>query len=172
MISETVLQIAATSPNCSRAPVTSSPTQRPSPRSPAYAANPARRWLGLVVVLLVASGGCAEAPLPGQEPRSQDCLRGLSLDQLGEQLQRCDRLVASQPNQPGPLNDRSLVRSLAGDEAGACQDIDAAKRLLARQPRDPENDVLMDELNRRQAICKAPRRAPAPPTSPPSTGAP
>lgn len=152
--------------------MTSSPTPRPSPHAPDYAANPSRHWLGLMVALLVASGGCAEAPLPGQEPRSHDCLRGLSLDQLDEQLQRCDRLVASLPNQPGPLNDRSLVRSLAGDEAGACQDIEAAMRLLARQPRDPETVLLMGDLKRRQAICKAPRRAPIPPTSPPSTGAP
>lgn len=120
---------------------------------------------------LLITGGCAEAPLPGQQLRSDDCLRGFSLERLPEQLKRCDQVVAAFPNQPGPRNDRYLLRSLAGDEAGACQDIQAARRWLQQPSDTPSDDQLASDLDRRQALCSAPRRAPGP-TSPASTGAP
>jgi hypothetical protein len=119
----------------------------------------------------MTASGCAEAPLPGQQLRSDDCLRGLSLERLSAQLQRCDQVVAAFPDQAGPLNDRYLLRSLAGKEVGACQDIQAAKRLLARPSGQPRDTQLVSDLERRQALCTAPRRAPGP-TSPASTGAP
>lgn len=124
-------------------------------------------------------GGCAEAPLPGRQLRVDDCLRGLQLNQLDQQLEACDRVVAAFPLQPGPLNDRYLLRSLAGDDLGACRDIAAAVKLAPRQPASPELDQLRDELRLRQSICQAPLRAPATPqpgppapTSAPSDPAP
>lgn len=124
-------------------------------------------------------GGCAEAPLPGRQLRVDDCLKGLQLSQLGPQLQRCDQVVAAFPSQPGPLNDRYLLRSLAGDDAGACRDIAAARKLATRLPASADNDQLRSELKLRESICLAPVRAPATPepaakspTSAPSAPAP
>lgn len=142
-----------------------STSQRPSPTP--------QRHLTLLAggLALLITGGCAEAPLPGQQLRSDDCLRGFSLERLPDQLKRCDQVVAAFPAQPGPRNDRYLLRSLAGDEAGACQDIQAARRLLQQPSSAPRNNQLAGDLDRRQALCSAPRRAPGP-TSPASTGAP
>ena len=50
--------------------------------------------------------GCSEEPLPEAPMRSDDCLRYIKLDQLGEQLKRCARVVAAFPSQPAHLNDR------------------------------------------------------------------
>lgn len=94
--------------------------------------------------------------------------------QLDQQVQRCSQVVAAFPTQPGPLNDRYLLRSLAGDDAGACRDMAAALRLSRQLPSTPDNDQLRSELNLRQAICQAPVRAPGnrPSTSAPSAPAP
>lgn len=122
----------------------------------------------------LVGGGCAETPLPQRQLRADDCLRGLQLNQLEPQLRHCDAVVAAFPSQPGPLNDRYLLRSLGGDDAGACSDIAAATQLAARLPVNPENDQLRSELKLRQSICQAPVRAPATPapTSAPSAPAP
>lgn len=121
-----------------------------------------------------ALAGCAEAPLPQRQTRPDDCLRGFQLDQLDGQLQRCNTVVAAFPQRPEPLNDRYLLRSLAGDDAGACADVAAALKLAARLPKNADNDQLGNELQLRQSICQSPARAPATPapTSAPSTPAP
>lgn len=108
-------------------------------------------------------GGCSEAPLPQRQLRADDCLRGLQLNRLDAQLRRCNQVVAAFPNQPGPLNDRYLLRSLAGDDDGACSDIAAAMPLAARLPSNAENDQLRSELKLRQSICLAPTSAPSAP---------
>jgi hypothetical protein len=119
-------------------------------------------------------GGCSEAPLPQRQLRADDCLRGLQLNRLDAQLRHCNQVVAAFPNQPGPLNDRYLLRSLAGDDDGACSDIATAMPLAARLPSNPENDELRSELKLRQSICRSPERAVASPTptSAPSNPAP
>ena len=100
--------------------------------------------------------GCSEEPLPEAPMRSDDCLRDIKLDQLGEQLKRCDRVVAAFPTNPAPLNDRYLVRSLSGpdQERAACADIRRATA-LARQAKPGSLDPqLRTDLNLRLSLCQ------------------
>jgi hypothetical protein len=124
------------------------------------------------MALLVGLSGCAEAPLPETGPRSDDCLRDLQLKDLQDQIKRCNAVVAAFPDLPGPLNDRCLLRSLAGDDRGACSDIDAALRLAAARPGSAADRELLEELKLRQTICRAPQRAVSPPTNARSAPAP
>lgn len=138
-------------------------------------ARPAAQALLIALVGTgLVGGGCGEAPLPQRQLRTDDCLRGLQLNRLEAQLQRCNQVVAAFPSQPGPRNDRYLLRSLAGDDVGACNDIATAIPLAAKLPTNPENDQLRSELKLRQSICQAPERAVAAPTptSAPSAPAP
>jgi hypothetical protein len=73
------------------------------------------------VALLCVS--CAEAPLPKQGIRRDDCLRELSLANLSERLKGCHAVVAAFPRDPAPLNDRYLLHSLAGDDRSACAEL-------------------------------------------------
>ena len=100
--------------------------------------------------------GCREEPLPEAPMRSDDCLRDIKLDQLGEQLKRCDRVVAAFPTNPVPLNDRYLLRSLSGpdQERAACADVRRATA-LARQAKPGSLDPqLQTDLTLRLALCQ------------------
>ena len=100
--------------------------------------------------------GCREEPLPEAPMRSDDCLRDIRLDQVGEQLKRCDRVVAAFPTNPAPLNDRYLLRSLMGphQEREACADIRRATA-LARQAKPGNLDAqLRTDLSLRLALCQ------------------
>jgi len=104
--------------------------------------------------------GCSEEPLPEAPIRSDDCLRDIKLDQLGEQLKRCDRVVAAFPTNPAPLNDRYLLRSLTGpdQEPAACADIRRANA-LARQAKPGSLDPqLRTDLTLRLALCQEPAK--------------
>jgi len=140
------------------------PATKPGLRAANASGN---RWslasLLLGGLIAAAMTGCGEAPLPEPQARQDDCLRGLQLAQLASHLKRCDAVVAAFPQQPEPLNDRYLLRSLAGDDRGACADIAAGLKLAARLPANPANDQLRSELQLRQSICQAPERAPSPP---------
>jgi hypothetical protein len=92
--------------------------------------------------------------------RSDDCLRDIKLDQLGEQLKRCDQVVAAFPTNPAPLNDRYLLRSLTGpdQERAACADIRRATA-LARQAKPGSLDPqLRTDLSLRLALCQEPAK--------------
>ena len=101
--------------------------------------------------------------------RSDDCLRDIRLDQVGEQLKRCDRVVAAFPTNPAPLNDRYLLRSLTGpdQERAACADIRRAT-VLARQAKPGSLDAqLQTDLTLRLALCQdAAKPAPEPTAKP------
>lgn len=131
-----------------------------------------RSWL-FTALALGALGffvsGCREEPLPEAPMRSDDCLRDIKLDQLGEQLKRCDRVVATFPTNPAPLNDRYLLRSLSGpdQERAACADIRRATA-LARQAKPGSLDPqLKTDLSLRLALCQdAAKPAPEPTAKP------
>ena len=118
-----------------------------------------RSWVFAALALgalgfLVA--GCSEEPLAEAPMRSDDCLRDIRLDQVGEQLKRCDRVVAAFPTNPAPLNDRYLLRSLTGpdQERAACADIRRATA-LARQAKPGSLDPqLRTDLTLRLALCQ------------------
>lgn len=110
----------------------------------------------LLAGLLSLVSGCAEAPLPGRQLRSDDCLRGLQVDRLQAQIRHCDTVVAAFPERPGPLSDRSLLHVLAGDEAAACRDVETATRLLALQPASSELEAIAEDLRVRRATCAQP----------------
>jgi len=118
-----------------------------------------RSWVFAALALgamgfLVA--GCSEEPLPEAPIRSDDCLRDIKLDQLGEQLKRCDRVVAAFPTNPAPLNDRYLLRSLSGpdQERAACADIRRATALAGQAKPGSLDTQLRTDLNLRLALCQ------------------
>ena len=104
--------------------------------------------------LLLLAGCCAEAPLPQRQVRSDDCLQTVQLDQLAEQIRRCDAVVATFPTNPAPLNDRYLLHSLAGNEAAACADINRAAVLASAMPPTSLDPQLRTDLNLRQQLCQ------------------
>ncbi len=104
--------------------------------------------------LLLLAGGCAEEPLPQRQVRSDDCLQTVQLDQLTEQIGRCDAVVAAFPTNPSPLNDRYLLHSLAGNEAAACADSKRAAALARSKPTASLDPQLRTDLNLRQQLCR------------------
>ena len=110
--------------------------------------------LAALAGLLLLAGGCAEEPLPQRQVRSDDCLQTVQLDQLKEQIRRCDAVVAAFPTNPGPLNDRYLLHSLAGNEAAACADINRAAALARSKPPASLDPQLRTDLNLRQQLCR------------------
>jgi hypothetical protein len=127
---------------------------------------PRRRFRGSLAALtgLLLAGGCAEAPLPQRQLRSDDCLQNVQLNQLAEQIRRCDAVVAAFPHNPAPLNERYLLHSLAGNEVAACADIARAAALARTKPAGSLDPQLRTELKLRQELCREPaarRRAQA-----------
>lgn len=110
--------------------------------------------LAALAGLLLLAGGCAEEPLPQRQVRSDDCLQTVQLDQLTEQIRRCDAVVAAFPTNPGPLNDRYLLHSLAGNEAAACADINRAAALARSKSPASLGPQLRTDLNLRQQLCR------------------
>ena len=106
--------------------------------------------------------GCSEEPLPQAPMRSDDCLREVNLNDLGQQLKRCDQVVAAFPRNPAPLNDRYLLRSLAGpeQEAAACADIRRATALARHIPPGRLDPQLRTDLALRLALCQKPVQPP------------
>ena len=104
--------------------------------------------------LLLLASSCAEEPLPQRQVRSDDCLQTVQLDQLTEQIRSCDAVVAAFPTNPGPLNDRYLLHSLAGNEAAACADINRAAALARSKPPASLDPQLRTDLNLRQQLCR------------------
>lgn len=120
----------------------------------------ASRALGLLLCglpLLLAA--CGEAPLPERELRSDDCLRDVQLDQLAEQIRRCDQVVARFPGNPAPLNERYLLLSLAGRDKDACADIRKATELARHAKPGSVDQQLKLDLKLRGELCSAPSPA-------------
>ena len=103
------------------------------------------------LVLLIA--GCVEEPLPQRRSNHGDCLLNLKLSELPEALRRCNRVVASFPGDPVPLNDRFLIHSLAGNNTAACEDIRRAAQLARRKPAAQLDSLLRKNLEQRLASC-------------------
>ena len=110
-------------------------------------------------------GGCVSAPTePVQRAATPgDCLRKVQIDQLDAALQRCNAVVTALPDDPQPRNDRSLLYSLAGNNAAACRDSFKAAELLERQRKvhrqdpdqgPPPDRVLAEEISLRQRSCR------------------
>jgi hypothetical protein len=108
--------------------------------------------LALGALLLVA--GCAEEPLPQRRLSVDDCLTNVQLDKLKEALQRCDRVVATFPREPQPLNERFLLHTLNGEEQAACRDIRQAAQLARRIPAARLDRLLRRDLAMRVASCR------------------
>lgn len=122
------------------------------------------RRLTLALLLGLSLTACAEEPLPDRGLRRDDCLRDVQLSSLSERLRRCDAVVAAYPEDPGPRNDRYLLRSLSGDDAAACADlreaIQLAERWRAAQPDRRLDPQLLNDLTVRRQLCAA--QAPRP----------
>jgi len=107
--------------------------------------------MGSLILLL---SGCSEEPLPGQQLRSYECLEKLALEKLPDHIRHCDAVVAAFPGDPGPLNDRYLLHSLAGNEPAACADIAKASSLAGSMPAKSLDPQLRSDLKLRQELCK------------------
>jgi len=124
-----------------------------------------------LVALVIASllTACAEEPLPQRRINRSDCLRTIDMQHLTEALRRCDAVVAAFPKDPGPLNDRFLLHTLADKDDAACQDIRKAASLARPLPAGKMDRQLRQDLALRLADCPA---TPGELTSPQATGAP
>ena len=71
-------------------------------------------------------------------------------------LERCDEAIEQTPNQADLHRDRALVRTLRGDQAKACEDVEVALSLL-KQSKQPVDPMLQHELQVRQSTCKQSR---------------
>jgi len=124
------------------------------------------------VALVIASllTACTEEPLPQRRINRSDCLRTIDMGHLPEALRRCDAVVAAFPKDPGPLNDRFLLLTLADKDAAACQDIRRAAVLARTLPAQKLDSQLRHDLALRLADC--PATPPGGLTNPQATGAP
>jgi hypothetical protein len=111
----------------------------------------AARPLGLLLIVLL--GGCAEEPLPQRPITREDCLRTVKLEDLPGALSQCDRVVAAFPKDPGPLNERFLLHTLAGNTTAACRDIARATVLAAAVPKGKLDPILRQDLEVRSSSC-------------------
>ena len=107
--------------------------------------------LGLSTLLL---SSCNEADLPQRSLQPDDCLREVRIAELQQAISRCNKVVAQYPNDPAPRNERSLLLALAGDDAAACREIDAAHRLSQRAPKNSLDPLLVSELAIRRRSCQ------------------
>ncbi len=125
----------------------------------------------VLVALFLASllTACAEEPLPQRRINRSDCLRTIDMGHLPEALRRCDAVVATFPKDPGPLNDRFLLLTLADKDGAACQDIRRAAALARALPQRKLDSQLRQDLALRLADCPA---TPGGLTNPQATGAP
>ncbi|MEA5417109.1 hypothetical protein VB757_18490 [Synechococcus sp. BA-132 BA5] len=104
-------------------------------------------------LLALLLGGCVEQPLPQRPITREDCLRDVKLEELPSALLQCDKVVAAFPKDPGPLNERFLLHTLAGNTAAACRDIARATSLAAAAPKDQLDPILRQDLEVRQRSC-------------------
>lgn len=132
-----------------------------------------RRVQALPLLIALLLSGCVEEPLPQRPISREDCLQTVELENLAEALERCNRVVSAFPGDPGPLNERFLLHTLAGDTTAACRDIAEATALAAKLPKGKLDPILLQELEVRQKSCQegepGPETTPAPatPASPP-----
>jgi hypothetical protein len=100
----------------------------------------------------------------------------VNLEDLPEALERCNKVVTTFPKDPGPLNERFLLHTLAGDTIAACRDIAQATALAAKLPKTTLDPILLQELEVRQKSCREgeprPVNTPAATTTPASPGPP
>lgn len=113
--------------------------------------HPAIGPLGLLLIVLL--GGCAEEPLPQRPITREDCLRTVKLEDLPGALRQCDRVVAAFPKDPGALNERFLLHTLAGNTTAACRDIARATVLAAAVPKNKLDPILRQDLEVRRSSC-------------------
>ncbi len=82
----------------------------------------------------------------------------MQLDQLPEQIRRCDQVVARFPRNPAPLNERYLLLSLAGRNQEACADIRRATALARDAKPGSLDEQLKLDLKLRGELCNSPAR--------------
>jgi hypothetical protein len=80
----------------------------------------------------------------------------MQLDRLDEQIRRCDQVVARFARNPAPLNERSLLLSLAGRDKDACADIRKAITLTRGAKPGTLDQQLQIDLKLRGELCNSP----------------
>ena len=113
--------------------------------------------------LLLATGtalllsSCGDGALPERSLRRDDCLRDVNLEALPQAIRRCNQVVARYPDDPLPRNERSLLLALAGDDPGACRDIEVAQALVQRAKAGSLDPLLVSEIKVRRRSCREQR---------------
>ena len=94
-----------------------------------------------------------QAASPDPQVKASSCLENINLERLDQALEHYNAVVASHPDNPVPLTDRSLIQTLMGRDDEACADVSQAISLInnRNKSRDP---LLKHELEVRQQSCK------------------
>ena len=91
-----------------------------------------------------------DSPLPQLYPQS--CLEELDPKKLNSALKRCNKVIKKYPENPEPLNDRSMIYTLLGEINLAC--LDVAKALdLINSNKNQTDPLIRYEINIRQQSC-------------------
>ncbi len=83
----------------------------------------------------------------------QACLENLDLKWLQRSLDQCNLVISQHQNNPLPLNDRSLIYILMGENILACADVSKALKLIDKQSKEAD-PLILHELKVRQGSCK------------------
>ncbi len=85
---------------------------------------------------------------------SQACLEELNLAFLEKALKDCNEVITQYPNNPEPLNDRSLIYTLMGDMNSACNDVNQALKLLDTKVSEADPLVRHELIVRKDSCIK------------------
>ena len=80
------------------------------------------------------------------------CIKHLNPKLLDLTLEQCHQVVKKFPDNPLPLNDRSLIYTLMGNNKSACLDVKKASMLLD-QSNDEIDELTAYEIKVRQDSC-------------------
>ena len=81
------------------------------------------------------------------------CLELISKENMNQALGICNKTVDKFPKSPEPLNDRSLIYTLKGEDNLACKDVQNALDLINHQSTDTD-PLIKYQIKIRHDSCK------------------
>jgi len=86
-------------------------------------------------------------------PFEKACLDNLNLNSLQDNLERCNKIIKSDKNNPEALNDRSMIYMLMGKISLSCEDVSKAINLIDSNEAQKDS-LIRHELKIRQSNCR------------------
>ncbi len=83
----------------------------------------------------------------------ESCLKSYKKNNLEHTLKICEKIIARFPNNPQPLNDRSLIYTLNNKPALACKDVNQAM-LLLKNSSSSIDPLIKYQIEIRHKNCK------------------